>query len=1859
MSDSEEQNSILKRKCLVLKYRLETIEIDLKSKPIDGLDEADISVRLQQVNKLNANFEKLHNLLEDESPNEIDSNLPVEFETLYISAKSILTRKSIAIKMKEDGSRQAASNNSTFNETHPSFLLPTQKPRLPILQNPKFAGDYSEWPDFYSMFRTVIGEDNDLTKIEKFQHLRSCLTGSALDTIRSLEIIEENYDKAIDLLIKRFDNKRLNFQAHIRDIFGLSSVEDGSVAKLRHLSDSINSHLRALLTMGSKEQIADCMLIHLVGRKLDAATRSKWEESTPNNDIPKWDNMAEFLQQWCQRLENVEYAMVTKTPSQKVGNKHSFTNNRKRSFVVTNDNSKVCNNCKSEDHNIYNCPEFLSLTPSQRFQIAKKFNLCLNCLRKGHGLKSCKSSSCRHCTQKHNTLLHMDSKDPFSNNSNSENIPSTSNGLSSTNPYVDRNIASASNQLPYSVLVASSTNEPENYDKVQNAFLATAIVFVKGKSGFRFPCRAILDSASQANFITTNCLNRLQLKADFSTTVVSGIGQTDFSSMKSVQFCIESHFDSSTAYISAAVISTIIDKQPPASIDISSWNIPPNLKLADPKFNESGRIDLLIGSEIFFESLCDGKISMAPGLPVLVKSKFGWIVGGGGNQFVRRSMCLVGIKETPDPAFDIKLHDLIRSFWEIENNLELVKKVPKEDIECEQHFVENYTRLESGEYSVRLPFKSSPKLLGNSYEQALRRFKNLEKRLHSAFIKEYCELNHMSLITSTPKDVPVYFLPHHCVVKEESTTTKLRVVFDGSSRTTSGLSLNDVLMCGPNIQPLLFDILIRFRSFYIALTGDICKMYRCVRMASPDNYLQCILWRDNSNEPIKIFRLDTVTYGTKSASFLAIRSMQQLACDERKNYPIGSKIVFRDFYVDDLISGGSTIEEVNEIKEQTTNLLRRGNFVIRKWCSNDPHIMRNIPENNKEKLLTFSDCNNVTKTLGLVWSPESDSFLFSHIPVYSQRNTKRSVMSTIARIYDPLGLIGPVVTKVKVFLQLLWKEKIEWDEILPHKLNIEWGHIYDELKHINNCSFPRRVLTPKSKTEVHAFCDASRIAYGALAPTKVLTIPKLELAAASLLAELIHKIKNLDIFIGDYYCWSDSSIVLSWIREDSSDFHVFVSNRVSRIQTLTSSMTWNYVPTDQNPADILSRGSYPLEISKSTLWLFGPNFLRQNKSMWPNLPDRLMDLPEKRKVVMFATHKTVDFSSNCKFITSYGKLCRVYAYVYKFGAKKIGNRKGPLTVQDVRLGTMMLIRMVQRSNFFKEYQALSNKTTVDNSSPLISLNPFLDDHGVLRVGGRLNNSNMSFNAKHPTILPKRHPLSESIINYFHHEYMHAGPSSLLANIRLEFWPIGGRKEVSRIVNKCVRCYRVKPQIIQHIMGNLPAARVCENRAFLICGVDYCGPLYYRSEIRSRPAVKCYISLFVCFITKAVHLELVKDLSTQAFLAALKRFISTRGKPSVIWSDNATNFVGAKNELLELKRLFLSEKHITAVHESCLQDTIDWKCIPPRSPHFGGLWEASVKIAKTHILKTIGLSILDFDELRTIICQISAIMNSRPLCSISENPDDLEVITPAHFLVGSSLVSVIEPDITTLNINHLNRWQRVCYMQQHFWRKWSTEYLTSLQQRTKWQRASPNLQPNDMVLLKDENLPPLKWSMGRVVEVIAGEDDVVRVAVIRTTKGITRRAVSKLCRLPTNDVERLHLPKGEDVLRPVNMINKIISKMTLCACNHRSGPFVPATTDQDPLCLQPPIRTLCACNHTSGPSVPATTHQDPSCLQPLIRTLCACNRSSGPFVPATTHQDPLCLQPPIRTLCACNHSSGPFVPATTHQDPLCLQYPLCL
>ncbi|KXJ76474.1 hypothetical protein RP20_CCG009575 [Aedes albopictus] len=321
------------------------------------------------------------------------------------------------------------------------------------------------------------------------------------------------------------------------------------------------------------------------------------------------------------------------------------------------------------------------------------------------------------------------------------------------------------------------------------------------------------------------------------------------------------------------------------------------------------------------------------------------------------------------------------------------------------------------------------------------------------------------------------------------------------------------------------------------------------------------------------------------------------------------------------------------------------------------------------------------------------------------------------------------------------------------------------------------------------------------------------------------------------------------------------------------------------------------------------------------------------------------------------------------------------------------------------------------------------------------------------------------------------------------------------------------------MGALPDYRVNPSPVFYSTGIDYAGPFFVR-QVRRAAKVKAYVALFICMSTKAIHLELVSDLTSAAFLAALHRFVGRRGCPEKLVSDNATNFKGAHSELQELYKLLQSQQLQDEVDRFCAAKEIQWSFIPPRSPNFGGIWEAGVKAAKSHLKVILCEASLTYEEMNTVLVQIEAILNSRPLTQISNDANDLTALTPGHFLVGRELTAVPEPSYGNVRVSSLSRWQHLQKLKQDFWARWSAEYLSELQPRSKWYKGKVTIRPGMLVVIREDNVAPQLWHLGRITEVTPGAEHgaegLVRVVKIRTTNGEVTRSVSKIAILPIED-----------------------------------------------------------------------------------------------------------------------------------------------
>ncbi|KAJ0178483.1 hypothetical protein K1T71_006306 [Dendrolimus kikuchii] len=409
------------------------------------------------------------------------------------------------------------------------------------------------------------------------------------------------------------------------------------------------------------------------------------------------------------------------------------------------------------------------------------------------------------------------------------------------------------------------------------------------------------------------------------------------------------------------------------------------------------------------------------------------------------------------------------------------------------------------------------------------------------------------------------------------------------------------------------------------------------------------------------------------------------------------------------------------------------------------------------------------------------------------------------------------------------------------------------------------------------------------------------------------------------------------------------------------------------------------------------------------------------------------------------------------------------------------------------------------------LNLFIDKDRILRVGGRISASELPYNARHPILLPATSLFTELLVTHYHAVYCHVGAYTLAAILSRTYWIVSARRVTRKIVFRCVQCYRTRPRPTQPFMADLPADRVRGVRPFQGAATDFAGPYYIKSSsLRNARIEKCYLCVFVCLATKAVHLEIVSELTIEAFVAAFSRFISRRGLPSLVRSDCGTNYTGTDKYLRELYS-FLRHHH-SDLERRLARDNITWLFNAPASPNHGGLFEAAVKSAKTHAKRVLGDARLTFEKLSTFFAKVEAVMNSRPLCPLSTDPTDFEVLTPGHFLIGQPLVALPEYPYEDVGLQRLTQFQQIQKMSQHFWTRWRSEYLHTLQQRFKWNSKTEPPKLNDLVLIKEDNLPPLHWKRGRLVKLLPGKDGVVRVAEVKTRDGVLMRPTSKLCRL---------------------------------------------------------------------------------------------------------------------------------------------------
>ncbi len=927
-----------------------------------------------------------------------------------------------------------------------------------------------------------------------------------------------------------------------------------------------------------------------------------------------------------------------------------------------------------------------------------------------------------------------------------------------------------------------------------------------------------------------------------------------------------------------------------------------------------------------------------------------------------------------------------------------------------------------GRYSVSLPRVDNPPALGKSRKMATSCFINNERSLKKkdrlqSFNKEmasYLELKHAEVVPEPELGNDHYYLPVHGVFKDHSTTTKVRPVFDGSARTSTGASLNDLLLSRPNLYSHIEDILLMFRLHPIAFSADISKMFREIQLHSPERDLHWFLTRDSSGN-IQDCRMTRLTFGVKSSPFLATSVLLHLAGSHQSSHPLACHSIRTHFYVDDLLTGANNLQEAVAIRESVCSLLSEANMTLRKWRTNNDSFRNTIPPELVETAdLEIPAAQDSIKALGIHWEVSCDCLHVSSPKLpQSSTVTKRIISSIAAQIYDVLGFFAPFVVIAKALLQELWLKKLGWDDEVPDDILQRWLSWTKELPLITDHAIQRKYFDITAKvasTSLQGFSDASEVAYGAVIylrrvfedgtistafvmakarvrPLKVTTIPKLELQAATLMTELlVYSARIFNIPLSKVQPWTDSTIVIGWLRMMSHAItEVFVRNRVAAIQEALPDAFWRHVPSSSNPADLASRGCNVSEIINSSLWWLGPTWLSCPEHSWPATKATPLprSLPGVKAAVLSTALLPVEVWDLWSRYSSYTALVRVLSWLRRFIHNCRSTSppiKAPiLTSEELASSRKLLILQQQHQSFPEVFQWLKKGKSIPGSHCLAGMVVFLDEttkdetSNIIKVTGRVR-AEASSKPRELTPLSLKCNLTKLLVTTEHQKQLHPGTSILISILGHSFFIPGLRAFLKKLSKKCATCQQVNARPISQQMGLLPSARTSPSPPFSVVGIDFAGPfILKRGHTRKPVKFKAYSCLFICLFTKAVHLEVCSSLETEEFLAAFRRFANRRGTPHAVYSDNGSNFIGAKAELKATQRLLF--KSSNAISHLSAAKEIEWHTIPPRSPHFGGLWESGVREMKRLMKKIISPHPLRFEEFESVLIEVEASLNS--------------------------------------------------------------------------------------------------------------------------------------------------------------------------------------------------------------------------------------------------------------------------------------------
>jgi hypothetical protein len=1605
-----------------------------------------------------------------------------------------------------------------------------------------FAGDPLKYKSFVRAFEHSIEEKTESSK-DRLHYLEQFTSGKAQELVRSCGHMEpeEGYKTARQLLKKRFGDEYLISNGYAKKATEWPVIKSEDAKAMDEFALFLRSCLNAMRDVKYLDQLDNPERLQMLVLKLPFDARRRWRKKfiqarENDNRLLQFKEFVEFVEEESLALNDPIFGCVQDNRNQekkKEQDKPKKATNKNTVLVTTiKDKGSKCDFCQNTGHSLQACKEIKERSLNERKDFIKKKGLCFACLSSGHMSKFCQNrATCSECGRRHPTILHDPEKDKS-----------------------DTEVTNAC------VMKKESRSHTGAGARRNCIGVSVAIVPVDVFDGIRSRSArtyATQDPCSTASFITEDLVKQLGLKTEKTQMRMTTMEKRSSLIKTEIVKKLKVRGRDETKEIELPLVY-VRKELPVTEDDLPNMNVSErweHLKDIPFEFEERAPVGLLIGMDVPEALKPLEVVSGNEEEPYAVRTALGWSLNGPLES--KKNNVLVNRIKVEPRNLEQMLQQMYDHDFQDVNSSE--NKISMEDRKWKEK-VESSITYKEGHYQIDLPFRDDNVNMPFNKELAIKRLNGLKKKFkkdelykqeYVEFIRKMEDNGYIERVLeeeSTLEKGKIWYIPHHGVYHPRK--RKIRVVFDCSAE-YGGTSLNKELLQGPDMLNSLFGVLVRFREERIAFMADVEAMFHQVRVPEKDvNFLRFLWWPegDEDREPVE-YRVRVHLFGATSSPSCANFALKRTA-EEHGVSALAIECVKNNFYVDDCLKSTSDVRTAANLMKEVKTTCSLGGFKLTKFVCNDSKALSELNPadlmRKKEDVNLNMEQGMTEKALGVTWNIKEDTFQYK-IDLVERPSTRRGLLSMLSSIYDPLGFISPILLPVRVILQECARDGIGWDQQISQEQKERWSLWQHDLIRLQEFQVERCMRPNEDIKEVrlHHFADASEKGYGTVSylryvtnaggihvaivaaksrvsPLKKSTVPRLELTAAKLAADMDRQLRQeLSIELKESVFWTDSTTVLKYLTNDQRRLHRFEANRVQAIRLVSKVTQWHHVTTKSNPADLASRGCSVDQLLTNKLWKTGPWFLWQPRGNWDDeaeLSDLKDDDPGVKKIVkvnalQIREDPILKLSNRC---SSWIQLKKRVAWLLRTKDRLL-KRSVPsscITVEEMKNAENVIIRAIQRRYF--------------QSDPKISRKPwykklcvFTDEEGLLRVGGRLRNSELTSEAKHPLLLPKESDVSEMIARHFHVLAGHLGLETTRCLVQQEFWILNATKTLKRLIKSCLKCQKYQAKVGEQYMSDLPSVRVQSERPpFFAVGIDYFGPFEIK---RGRSVVKRWCCLFSCLKTRATHLEVVHSMDTSSFVNALRRFIARRGNVQEIWSDNGTNFKGAERELKEA----ISNWNQNQIYAFLLQKKIKWTFNPPLGSHHGGVWERQIRtIRKVMSAVLTEQNNLDDERFETLMCEVEFIMNSRPLTTVSSDPNDLEPLTP-NMLLNLKSDRPLPPDVFEKTDNHSRkRWRQVQYLADLFWKRWRREYLSSLQERQKWTNIRRNLQVNDLVLLVDEMVPRGQWSMGRVIETYPD------------SQGLVRKIKVRRCNKEQKNSDNGDL-KTTDVVRPIDKVCLIL------------------------------------------------------------------------------------------------------------------------